>query len=89
MGVIASEGLRRAAAVAAMVGAISLVFVCDLCIEVLAGKTFPPVLGSARPPIARQECYYRGFRLAKYPYENGKWRVCLSGVTERAGRPVS
>jgi hypothetical protein len=32
VGVVASEGLRRAAVAAAMVGAISLVFVCELCL---------------------------------------------------------
>ena len=44
MGIVASEGLRRAAAAAAMVGAISLVFVCELCIEILAGNVSPQKL---------------------------------------------
>jgi len=37
--------------VAAMVGAISLVFVCEIVFQDFGGKQLPPEIGSARPPI--------------------------------------
>ena len=52
MGIVASEGLRRAAAAAAMVGAISLVFVCELCIEILAGNVSPQKMEVSGRPLS-------------------------------------